>query len=48
MGCRNGEFSDIWDSFADWLTEEIDDAIRLIAEDALTPLEIKLGGDCDE
>lgn len=45
---ENGEFSDIWDSFADWLTEEIDDAIRLIAEDALTPLEIKLGGDCDE
>lgn len=45
---ENGEFSDIWDSFADWMTEEIDDAIRLIAEDALSPLEIKLGGDVDE
>ena len=42
------EFSDIWDSFEDWLTEEIDDAIELIAEDALEPLEIKLDGDGDE
>lgn len=45
---ENGDFSDIWDSFADWITEEIDDAIRLIAEDALAPLEVKLGGDGDE
>lgn len=45
---ENKEFSDIWDSFEDWLTEEIDDAVRLIAEDALEPLNIKLGGEDDE
>ena len=42
------EFTDIWNSFSDWLTEEIDDAIKLIAEDALDPLGIKLGGGTDE
>ncbi len=42
------EFTDIWDSFADWLTEEIDDSVRLIADEALEPLEIKLGGEEDE
>ena len=45
---ENKEFTDIWDSFTDWLTEEIDDAVRLIAEDALEPLNIKLDGDSDE
>ena len=45
---ENKEFSDIWDSFADWITEEIDDAVQLIAEDALEPLNIKLDGDDDE
>ena len=42
------EFTDIWDSFADWMTEEIDDAVNLIAEDALEPLDIKLDGESDE
>lgn len=45
---ENKEFSDIWDTFEDWLTEEIDDAVRLIAEDILEPLNIKLGGEDDE
>ena len=45
---HSGEFTDIWDTFADWLTEEIDDAIKLIAEDALDPLNVKLGGDENE
>lgn len=45
---ENQEFSDIWDSFEDWLTEEIDDAVKLIAEDALEPLEVKNGGGDDE
>lgn len=45
---ENKEFTDIWDSFEDWLTEEIDDAVRLIAEDSLEPLNIKLGGEDDE
>lgn len=45
--CEAGEFTDIWDSFEDWITEEIDDAVKLIAEDLLEPLEIKLGGDDD-
>lgn len=42
---ENNEFSDIWDSFEDWITEEIDDGIKLIAEDVLLPLEIKKGDD---
>ena len=45
---ETGEFDDIWDSFEDWMTEEIDDAIRLIAEDVLEPLGVKLGGEDDE
>ena len=45
---EEGEFTDIWDSFADWMTEEIDDAVKLIGEDALEPLEIKLEGEEDE
>ncbi|MCQ2466619.1 MAG: SMI1/KNR4 family protein [Clostridia bacterium] len=46
--CENGEFSDIWETFEDWLTEEIDEGIHLIADDVLEPLNIKLGGDIDE
>ena len=42
------DFDDIWNSFADWMTEEVEDAIRLIAEDVLEPLGIKLVGDDDE
>lgn len=38
------EFVSIWDSFEDWMAEEIDTAIELIAEDAMDPLPIKLGG----
>lgn len=34
----------IWDTFEDWLADEIDSAIRLIADGALEPLEIKLNG----
>ena len=45
---ENKEFDDIWDSFEDWMTEEIDDAIKLIAEDALEPLGVKIGGEDDE
>lgn len=36
-------FEEIWDSFEDWLTDEIDSAIQLIGEEVLEPLEIKLG-----
>lgn len=46
--CDEGEFTDIWDSFTDWLTEEIDTGIKLIADDCLEPLGIKFGGDDDE
>lgn len=45
---EKADFDDIWDSFEDWLTEEIDDAIRLIAEDALDPMGVKIGGEDDE
>lgn len=36
-------FEEIWDSFEDWLTDEIDCAIQLIGEEVLDPLDIKLG-----
>ena len=36
-------FEEIWDSFEDWLTDEIDSAIQLIGEEVLEPLDIKLG-----
>lgn len=42
------EFTDIWDSFGDWLTEELDEAVQLIADDDLDPLAVKLDGDNDE
>ena len=41
------EFEDVWDTFEDWLTEEIDEGIQLIADDVLDPLEIKLNGEDD-
>lgn len=44
----DGDFSDIWSTFEDWITEEIDDGIHLIADDALDPLGIKLDGEEDE
>lgn len=36
------DFDDIWDTFTDWMTEEIDDAVGLIAEDVLDPFILKL------
>lgn len=45
---EKGDFDDIWDSFEDWMTEEVYDAINLIAEDVLEPLEVKIGGEDDE
>lgn len=45
---ENEEFSDIWDSVEDWLIEEIDGGIQLIADEVLEPLDLKLVGDQDE
>ena len=45
---QTGEFGEIWDSFEDWITEEIDHGVRMIADDVLEPLGIKVGGDDDE
>ena len=44
---EEGEFTDIWDNFTYWLTEEIDSAVSMIADGDLDPLEVKLesGGD---
>jgi len=42
------DFDDIWNTFEDWITEEIDDAIEFIADDVIEPLGIKLGGEDDE
>lgn len=36
-------FEDIWDTFEDWLTDEIDAAVQLIGDGDLEPLGIKLG-----
>ena len=37
-----GKFTEIWDTFADWLTETIDDGIQLIADGCLEPMGIKM------
>lgn len=42
------DFDEIWDSFEDWMTEEIVDALDLIAEDVLDPLGIKIDGNYNE
>lgn len=36
-------FEEVWDTFEDWLTDEIDNAIQLIGEEVLDPIELKLG-----
>jgi len=38
----------IWDTFEDWLTDQINKAIELIADEQLEPLDIKLEADSDE
>lgn len=40
-------FEEVWDTFEDWLTEEIDAGVQLIADDVLDPLEIKINGEDD-
>lgn len=42
LNLETGEFDDIWCSFTDWMIEEIDEAINLIAEDVLDPIPVKL------
>jgi len=42
LDVEKGEFSDIWNSFIDWLTEEVDDAIKLIADETLEPIAAKI------
>jgi len=37
-----GQFDDIWDSFVDWITEEIDEAMALIGDEVLEPIDSKL------
>ena len=45
---EEGAFTEIWDSFTDWITEEIDDGVRLIADGVLEPLSIKAEDTDDE
>lgn len=47
-GIDEASFTEAWDSFTDWITEEIDDGVSLIAEGVLEPLAIKIGGDDNE
>ena len=42
LNVETGEFDDIWNSFTDWITEEIDEAIKLIADNTLEPVPAKL------
>ena len=45
------EFETIWNTFEDWMFDEIDDALNLIADDVLDPITVKLEaytGDDDE
>jgi len=37
-----------WSTFEDWLTEQIDEAVELIAEEKLLPLGVKLEADGDD
>lgn len=39
---EQGNFEYVWDDFEAWLTDEVDEAIQLIADYALDPLAIKL------
>ena len=39
---ENGEFEEVWETFEDWISEEIDTAIELIGEEVLDPLGVKL------
>jgi len=39
---ENAIFEEIWDTFEDWLADEIDCGIMLIGDEALLPLEIKM------
>ena len=38
----------VWDTFEDWITDQINEAVELIANEELEPLDIKLERDGDE
>lgn len=40
--CELGEFTDIWETFYDFLAEEVDTALELIANEDLEPIPLKL------
>jgi len=42
LNLETGEFDDIWCTFTDWITEEIDTSIQLIADNALEPIQSKI------
>ena len=46
--CEEGDFTTIWNSFCDFLTDEVDTAIELIADDSLEPIPLKMIGGDDE
>ena len=39
---ENEVFDEYWESFEDWMSDEICDAVNLIADDVLEPLGVKL------
>lgn len=42
LDVEKGEFTDIWNTFVDWITEEINEAIKLIADETLEPIPAKI------
>lgn len=46
--CEDGAFETVWASFADFVADETDTAIELIAEGALAPIPFKLAEDEEE
>lgn len=44
--CEAQAFDTIWGTFHDFLSDEVDTAIELIADGSLEPIPLKLAGDC--
>ena len=44
-GLDEGEFVLYWDSFSDWLSEQVDSWVEMIADDELDPIGFKLEGE---
>jgi len=46
--CEEGDFTTIWNDFINFLADEVDTAIDLIANDDLDPIPLKMDGEDEE